>query len=307
MLGSNYYMAISAAVHYQRITGEAAISVPASEVFLYHDTIFRKDRRYLLVLLSRSGETTEVIRAGEYVMNKLGFDCLTIGCYEESSLSKMVTCRFIVKEGIEESVVTTKSFSGMLLIAQLFAALKAGDRKYHEELSRLPGISTDNIKKYNDYIKRICYNNKKLKEFIFLGSGPFYGIACEGMLKMKEMALVSSDAFHPLEYRHGPKSTVKGDTLITQFMSDTARKEEVNLLKEIKRLGGRTFVICDKADRGICGCADYLIETRTGLNEYARSVAYIPFVQLLGYYKAASQGIDTDRPRHLTHYVKLNA
>ena len=302
--GSNYYMAISAAAHYQHITGETAISAPASEILLFPDTIFKRGGRYLLVVLSRSGETTEVVKAAGYVMDKFGIKCAAIGCYKESRLSKKVSYRFIIEEAIEKSVVTTKSFSGMLLIAQLFAALKAEDRKYQVELSKLPKICAGNIKKYNDYIKNIA-NNSELKAFVFLGSGPLYGIACEGMLKMKEMALVPSDAFHTLEYRHGPKSIVKKNILITQFISDTARKEEISLLKEVKELGGTTFVICDKADNSISEYADYLVETKTGLDEYARSVAFIPFVQLLGYYKAVSQGIDTDKPRHLTHYVEL--
>ena len=302
--GSNYYMAISAATHYQHITRETAISAPASEILLFPDTVFKRGNKYLLVILSRSGETTEVVKAAECAMDKFGIKCVAIGCYKESRLSKNAAYRFIVEEAIEKSVVTTKSFSGMLLIAQLFAALKAGDRKYQDDLSKLPKISADNINKYNDYVRKIA-NNSELKEFAFLGSGPLYGIACEGMLKMKEMALVPSDAFHALEYRHGPKSIVKKTVLITQFISDTARKEEVALLKEVKELGGTTFVICDKADNSIADYADYLVETKTGLDEYARSVAFIPFVQLLGYYKAVSQGIDTDKPRHLTHYVEL--
>lgn len=32
--------------------------------------------------------------------------------------------------------------------------------------------------------------------FFFLGSHPYYGLACEAMLKMKEMTLSYSEAFH---------------------------------------------------------------------------------------------------------------
>ena len=48
--------------------------------------------------------------------------------------------------------------------------------------------------------------DKKINQIIFLGSGWNYGLASEVMLKMKEMSLTLSEAFHFLEYRHGPKA-----------------------------------------------------------------------------------------------------
>ena len=42
--------------------------------------------------------------------------------------------------------------------------------------------------------------------FVFLGSGPLYGIAQEGALKLQEMSLSYTQAYHPMEYRHGPIS-----------------------------------------------------------------------------------------------------
>ena len=42
--------------------------------------------------------------------------------------------------------------------------------------------------------------------FYFLASGPLLGVASEGMLKLKEMSLTSSEAYHAMEFRHGPMS-----------------------------------------------------------------------------------------------------
>ncbi|MGO8656015.1 SIS domain-containing protein, partial [Rhizobium ruizarguesonis] len=42
--------------------------------------------------------------------------------------------------------------------------------------------------------------------FVFLGGGPLFGVALEGALKLMEMSQIMTQAFHPLEYRHGPIS-----------------------------------------------------------------------------------------------------
>ena len=57
--------------------------------------------------------------------------------------------------------------------------------------------------------------NRAINKFFFLGSDALYGIACEAMLKMKEMSLAYSEAYHTLEFRHGPMSMVDGaDSLV---------------------------------------------------------------------------------------------
>ena len=53
---------------------------------------------------------------------------------------------------------------------------------------------------------RTFADDPEIRRFVFLGSGALYGLASEAMLKMKEMALAESQAFHFLEFRHGPIS-----------------------------------------------------------------------------------------------------
>ena len=222
--GSNYYMALAADVHYRGITGRSSTSCPASDILLFPHTIFETGKRYLLVVLSRSGATTEVRRAVEIARDR-GIPCLAIGCYEDSPVSRISSFKFIIPEAVEESVCTTKSFSGMLLAAQVFACMKAGDAKRLEELQRVAGSAVANLSRWGDFMAEVARRDT-LQQFVFLGSGPLYGIACEGKMKLKEMALVSSDAFHSLEYRHGPKSVATAECLITQFISSSGASVE---------------------------------------------------------------------------------
>jgi glucosamine--fructose-6-phosphate aminotransferase (isomerizing) len=306
--GSNYYMSLSAAFHLQFLCAIRARGVPASEIVLFEEGAFSPHVSTLVVALCRSGETTEVREALKKVKQRPRCKSLYIGCYPESSVARMCDCAIGLADAQEKSVVTTESFTAMLLAVQIIAGWLSGMAKekqneYDDTLLSLPETGRRIIRTFHPDIQSFPVH--AYSQFVFLGSGPFYGIANESMLKMKEMALVPSDAFHALEFRHGPKSILEKDVLVTLFFSDTGFRYERQLLREIKALGGSTVSICDRADSTVRGESDYLFETRSNIPEYARSVLYVPITQLLAFYKAVSKNIDVDTPRNLSYYVTI--
>jgi glucosamine--fructose-6-phosphate aminotransferase (isomerizing) len=190
-----------------------------------------------------------------------------------------------------------------LLAGSLCSKINLPAERYHKELLDLPEYGKAFIEQIHGTMMNFPFNN--FSHFVFLGSGPFYGIACESMLKMKEMALVPSDAFHSLEFRHGPKSILSRNVLVVQFLSDIAKAYEIDLLKEIKDLGGTTLLLCESTDSYPEMNTDYLLETGSRVNDYGRNVLYLPAIQLLAFYKALSKGIDVDTPKNLSHFVRL--
>ena len=57
-------------------------------------------------------------------------------------------------------------------------------------------------------------------DYVCLGQGPFYGLACEYALKVTEMSVSYAQSFHTLEFRHGPKSIVSPQTLLIFLLSE---------------------------------------------------------------------------------------
>ncbi len=302
--GSSYYLGIMASSIFQTITGMSARAVPSSEIFLFDKVVFAENRKYRLVSISRSGTTTEIIIARNFAKENYDLKELVISCYPDSELAKGGDEKLIAEKSQEKSVVMTKALTSMLLLAQLSAAIVSDNKEYQKELEALPERGEEVIKNFHSLAKSLgedgCYD-----KFVFLGGGPYFGAACEVMLKLKEMALVSSQAFHMLEFRHGPKSVIDDKTLVGAFLSDSGKDYEVKLLEELRRLGASTFVFCDKADEGIKEVADYLVEIDSGLSEMARVGLYLPIAQLFAYYKAISRGINPDKPKHLDQVVEL--
>ncbi|MDZ7671590.1 MAG: hypothetical protein U5K53_01920 [Halanaerobiales bacterium] len=120
------------------------------------------------------------------------------------------------------------------------SALWKEDNELIEELKQLPLLFKKHINKWDQLIKEHI-DNLSYNKFEFLGQGSYFGIANEAMLKMKEMAITVSEDFHTLEFRHGPKSIVDGNTLITMFIGDKSFQREKKLIKELKSLWRRSF------------------------------------------------------------------
>src|SRR5690349_25067531 len=62
--GSTYYLSLAAAALYQELTGCPARAVPAGELVLNSKTVLT-DQKTLLVAVSRSGTTSETLKAVE--------------------------------------------------------------------------------------------------------------------------------------------------------------------------------------------------------------------------------------------------
>jgi glucosamine--fructose-6-phosphate aminotransferase (isomerizing) len=141
---------------------------------------------------------------------------------------------------------------------------------------------------------------------VFLAQGPFFGLASEGQLKVKEMSCSYAQVYHSLEFRHGPKAIVGPETLLTFLMSETGYEAEREVLEEMKDLGATTLVVTNTADDRVRRAADLLLELNLDVPECARLGVYVFACQLLGLYTGLKKGLDPDRPRNLTRVVILN-
>jgi len=303
--GSSYYLSLSAAHAFQKFLGLPARAVPSSEAIFYPEAVFPKDRAFLAVGVSRSGETTETVvalrRAAEFPNGRLA----SVSCHEESGLGELGGLHLALTASDETSVVMTRSFSSMLLALQAAAALAAGDRARLDLLSSLPDHAPLLLQAARPVVEALGAD-ESLHRFVFLGSGPLYGIASEAMLKIKEMALEESEAYHSLEYRHGPKSVADGSTLVVSLMSAAAGNEERDLVKELTSLSARTMVVGPDASGVARAGGDRFIALPEGnLDDWARALLMVLPVQLLAYYRAVSKGLDPDRPQNLSHVVRL--
>lgn len=301
--GSTYYLALTVAPLFQQQLGLRARAIPASELLLFPETVVLPGGRPLLVTLSRSGRTSETIRAAQayQAAQQEGF-VLNIGCYSGTELVALSNLALLIQAGQEQSVVQTRSFSSMLVAAQAATALLNAESQL-SQMHILPTGGQQLIATYHDLARQLGQGS--FERFYFLGSGLQYGLACEANLKMKEMSLSVSEAFHFLEFRHGPMSMVNEQTLVVGLLSETASSYELAVLQEMRTLGAQTLVLTEHPVSA--QAVDYQVCFCSGLPEMQRSVLYLPVLQLLGYYRARARGQNPDQPHNLSAVVVLEA
>jgi len=299
--GSTYYLSLTAASLFEELTGVPAQARPGSELFLFPDRVLQGAPETLLVTISRSGTTTETLQAQQAFRQRGGLANWTITCYPESPLATEADLVLAAAAAQERSVAQTRSFSSMLLLAQAVAATVGGLN--HSVMEGLPTIAS-RILRENDGLMKELGSRLDLDRNFFLGSNHQYGIANEAMLKMTEMTLSFSNAFHFLEYRHGPMSMANEKALICGLLSQDAFPQEIKVLAEMEALGASTLAVGHpSATEG----TDWHINLPGSLPDWALPVLYLPPLQLLAYYRAMAKGLDPDNPRNLTAVVYLDA
>ena len=292
--GSTYYLALAAAALTQELIGRSCRAFPASELWLYPHSSYAVGRT-LLVAVSRSGETSETLRACEAFLSNQPGSLLTLSCYGDMPLAKLGTYNLVLPSGQEQSVAQTRAFSTLYLGTVALACLWAGRTALFDSLGHLPELGARIL---NDYASLAAGwgRDTALDRFYWLGSGPRHGLACELSLKMKEMSLTHSEPFHFMEFRHGPKSMVTPQTLVIGLRSTRNITYERAVLQDVKALGGRTL---DLAEDGID------VRFDSGLDETIRNVLYLPVGQLIAFERSLSKGLNPDRPTNLDSVVKL--
>ncbi|MFN8411336.1 MAG: SIS domain-containing protein [Anaerolineales bacterium] len=292
--GSTYYQSLSAAALYQELTGRTARAIPGGELLLNSQTVLT-NQKALLVAISRSGTTTETVKAVEKFKKENRGDVVVISNYDEV-LSRMANVNIVIDKGQEKSVAQTRSFASMFVAASAFCARMASRDDLLSAMVDLPKAGNRLMEKYEAYAKGIG-ENLKFDRFYFLGSGIRYGLACEVNLKMKEMTLTHSEPFHFMEFRHGPMSMVNENAVVLGMLSDVNRVHEAKVLSEMKMLGG-TVSALGESDADVC--------FESNIPESVRGVLYLPIVQLMAFYRSIKKGLNPDRPENLTAVVKLD-
>ncbi len=301
--GSSFYVAQGAASSWTALTGQRARAVPASDLLLFPALVL-SGASCQPVLISRSGHTSEVLRVAEYLESAENIRTLAITCAAGQALEKIATATLHLLAADEQSMVMTRSFTSMLLGLQALAATVGKQTALLESLQKLPALAQTALGPLPSRIRQFV-DGHDFADYAFLGQGPFYGVASESMLKVKEMSCSYAQVFHTLEFRHGPKSIVSPEALVCFFLSESGYEAEREVLEEVKGLGGTTLVVANAADGRARQSADLLVELNLGVPEYIRLTSYVFAGQLLGLFTGLKKGLDPDRPRNLSRAVVL--
>ncbi|OLV16214.1 SIS domain-containing protein [Deinococcus marmoris] len=280
--GTSYYLAQSVAAALNE-AGFQALAVPGGEWLHRPQSYLPAGTRPHVLAFSRSGESTETVQAAVR-SRKDGLHVTALTCESGSSLAKNADTVLYAPTHPEEGIVMTASASLMLLLGLRLAGLEMTGEKITASEQLLNEA-------YGGFAAAIAGRS----HFVFLGAGSLFGVAQEGALKLQEMSLTYTQAYHPMEYRHGPISLVDERTAAVVLYHPDSAAEEGRLARDLMGKGARVI--------GFGGPGDVSFEL-TG-DASTRALGVLPALQMLGECVAQAKGLDTLTPRWLTKVVTL--
>nr|WP_240148477.1 SIS domain-containing protein [Diaminobutyricibacter tongyongensis] len=182
----------------------------------------------VVLVLSRSGTTTEVIEALESL--PAGVRTIAVTGVADSPVAGLADDVLLLDFADEESVVQTRFPTTFLLLAR--AALG-------EEMGSVAAEAQTVLSRPLDI------DLEGLTHFVYLGSGWTYGLAQEAALKIREAAQAWAESYPMLDYRHGPLAVADSRSLVWII-----GRAEPTLVADIERTGATVRV----------GTADPLVE-----------------------------------------------
>lgn len=303
--GSSYCLSRLIAALWTKHFYIPATGVPASELLFAPEETLRRIGAEQIVLISRSGETTEVMRVAELLQAHKTLQTLCVTCNPGSLLERLCTHTFLLDWADEKSMVMTRSFTSILLAFQRLGLQFVEDIHLSSALDHLARKGSAWLQANAEKIRDFA-SSRIFQDYVFLGQGAHYWLAQEAAIKVTEMSSSYAQVYHSMEFRHGPRSIAGPDTLITVYVSDAAKEAETTLVRELKELGAATCVVVDRATPELKAYSNLLVELALDGPEFARyAVTAIP-AHLLGTAVGLRKGLNPDAPKNLTRAVVLS-
>ena len=143
------------------------------------------------------------------------------------------------------------------------------------------------------------------QSIFYIGRGPFYPIALEGALKMKEISYIHAEGYAAGELKHGPFALLSRETpVIAICMPGETYGVMVSNIKEIKARGAPVVALGCEGDQGLSDIVDRFIplpKTPT----FVQVLTSLVVLQILAYRTAVALEKDIDKPRNLAKSVTV--
>jgi fructoselysine-6-P-deglycase FrlB-like protein len=214
--GTSLFMAQAYAAAREAAGAGETDAFPASEL--------PAGRRYdALLVISRSGTTTEVLRVLETLPKTLPTHAI-VGI-DGTPIATSTSHKVVLDFADEASVVQTRFATTALVLLLASLGLETEEAAAQAERALGDGLPA---------------GIESAGSFVFLGRGWTVGLAHEAALKLREAALVAAESYPALEYRHGPIALASEQTVVWP-LGDV----EGDLVTDV-RTAGAAVVVTDR-------------------------------------------------------------
>ncbi len=256
---------------------------------------FQSSGKQVLVAISQSGETADVINAIKIFRreNPGGFAVSMTNC-PNSTISRMAEKNINLSCGKEIAVATTKAFTSQIAI---FKFLQLNKKQQEEMLNELEELAKKQVTQSFEDCEEI--SSKLLegaKSVFFIAKGVSIPISMEGALKLKEVSYIHSESYPSGELKHGPLALIEPGTPVVCIGSKSFEKLLESNASEAKARGATIINLAtDGKDNSM------KIIGSNHCEEIFQTIA----LQILAFRVATKSGLNPDKPRNLAKSVTV--
>lgn len=306
--GTSYHAGLAGQYALFTLTKLVPSLIPASEFPMWIPSAIK--RKALLIAISQSGESADVLTAAKTALNK-EMDVLAVTNTHGSSLTKLSHYVLLTRAGEEFAVTATKSYMTQLAILFLLSVELANNQEpVSEDLARLrkklveAPIYISKTININERLMHELANIHKDKSFFFLlGSGSNYATAFEGALKLKEACNIFAEGFASREFLHGPIQLLNKKTPVLFMLSADEIDDFFGLMETIRKFGAPLISISEKSDK-VKKISEGFARIPEGFPKTFSPIIYVVPLQLFAYYSSIARNLNPDKPEKLRKVVK---
>ena len=263
-----------------------------------------KEVTTILVSFARSGNSPESVAAVDLAKDIVKeLYQITITCAAEGKLAQQA-------HGDERNLLLlqpapsndagfamTSSFTSMMLTALLVFA-KTDLVTKEEKISALIALSQEMLDSAAAIQKMVSLDYNRV---IYLGAGPFFGLAHEAQLKILELTAgqVATMYESPVGFRHGPKSLVNEKTVVVVFGSTDSYTKlyDLDLVREVAgdEIARKVILLTDQKEN-LENVEQVILSSQYLVDDVYRVFPYIVYGQLFALLTALKVNNRPDTP-----------
>lgn len=263
-------------------------AIATTDIVANPATYLKKDVATVLVSFARSGNSPESLATVDLAKSLVDeLYQVTITCAADGKLALQAhgddRNLLLLQPAVSNDAgfAMTSSFTSMMLTTLLVFdptefAVKSERFEVVSSLARKVLDKAEDVKELVD----LDFNR-----VIYLGAGPFFGLAHEAQLKILELTAgqVATMYESPVGFRHGPKSLINDNTVVLVFgtTTDYTRKYDLDLVREVAgdQIARRVVLLSDQAF-GLENVKEVPLGCGGVLNDIYRVFPYIVYAQL---------------------------
>ncbi|QNM83655.1 glutamine--fructose-6-phosphate transaminase (isomerizing) [Sphingomonas sabuli] len=308
--GTSFYAGLVAKYWIEQFA-RVPVDIDVASEFRYRDPILEPGG--LALFVSQSGETADTLAALRHAREQ-GQRIAVVVNVPTSSMAREADLVLPTHAGPEVGVASTKAFTCQLAVLAALAANLASERGEFgrdEErdivahLQEAPAALNAALG-HDDEIAAMAHLIAPARDVLYLGRGPYFPMALEGALKLKEISYIHAEGYAAGEMKHGPIALIDDNVpVIVLAPSGPLFEKTVSNMQEVRARGGKIVLISDA--KGIAEAGEGCMATieMPEVHPLIAPIVYAAPVQLLAYHVAVLKGTDVDQPRNLAKSVTV--